>query len=288
MEKDLIFFGEAGLTSTSANFIANLAKEKYSSITQALESVVFYDTSVKLLGTSETTVLKEGVLSVAGIEPNLKKVAQLKRLIAWLREAIKAKERLIKEAQNGDYEYYSIPIPERPECEAYISSDDVIATFNIKQRDRYYYLEAYCATIGEYIHPSGTFAQERKHLQDIIHEPNEVTGNGRDTLIYTRKPSLPVDQVEDTFMSLQQTYREYQAELNSIKHQIEETVNQDTAKKNIEYSEKVSAYKTEMAAADAELTRKRKEAVTAASNLKIIIPDSLKDIYDDIKELGKD
>ena len=28
MEKDLVFFGEQGLTSTSANHIANLAKER--------------------------------------------------------------------------------------------------------------------------------------------------------------------------------------------------------------------------------------------------------------------
>lgn len=288
MEKDLIFFSEQGLTSTSANFISNLAKERYSSIVQALESIVFYTTTIKLLGTNETTVLKEGVMSVATVESDLKKIAKLKSLIAWLRESIKAKERLIKECQDGDYEYYSITVPERPERESYITSDDVIATFNIKQRNRYYYLEAYCATIGEYIHPSGTFAQEREQLHKIMHEPRTVSGNGRDTLIYSRTPSLPVDQVENTFMELQQTYREYQAELNSIKHQIEETVNKDTAQKNIEYSEKLSAYKTEMITIDAELTRKRKEAVTAASNLKIIIPDSLKEIYDEIKELGKD
>jgi hypothetical protein len=43
-----------------------------------------------------------------------------------------------------------------------------------------------------------------------------------------------------------------------------------------------------MGACGAELTTKRKEAVTAASNLKIIIPDALKDIYEEVKELGKD
>jgi hypothetical protein len=89
-------------------------------------------------------------------------------------------------------------------------------------------------------------------------------------------------------MSLQNTYREYQAELNSIKYKIEDTVNKDTAKKNIEYSEKYNLYNTQMGACGAELTAKRKEAVTAASNLKIIIPDALKDIYEEVKELGKD
>lgn len=287
MEKDLIFFGEQGLTQTSANFTANLAKERYQSYLQELQGITFYTTKVKLLGSSDESLISEGVMSCATVEVRLKQIAQLKSLIAWLREAIKAKENLIKEAQAGDYEYYDIKVPGRPEREEYITKDDIIANMSIKQRNRYYYLEAYCATIGEYIHPDGVFAIERNKLQAIIHKPNEVQGNGRDTLIYTRKPSLPVQQVEDTFMELQQLYREYQAELNSIKYEIQTTLDKDTADKNIRYQEAVKTYQNEMVSLDAELTRKRKEAVTAASNLKIIIPDALKDIYEDVKELGK-
>ena len=285
MEKDLIFFGEQGLTSTSASFICNLAKEKYSTIEGTLNSVTFYTTTVKLLGSSDESLISEGVSSVALVEPYLKQIAKLKSLIAWLREAISAKERLIKEAQNGSYEYYGITLPEEPKREDYITSDDVVATFSIKQRNRYYYLESYCSTIGKYIHPAGVFAMEREQLHKILNKPNEVAGNGRDTIIYNRKPSIPVDMVDEEFMSLQQTYREYQAELNSIKHEIEDAVNKDTARKNIE---KYNLYNTQKGACEAELTTKRKEAVTAASNLKIIIPDALKDIYEDVKELGKD
>ena len=287
MEKDKIFFGEQGLTSTSCNFIANLCKELYQATEAALNSMVFYTTTVKLMGSSTTDMLKEGVTTVKDIPEALKMVAELKNLIGWCREAISAKERLIKEAQNGGYEYYGIEIPKSPEREDYISSDDVIAEFNIKQRNRYYYLEAFCATIGQYIHPGGVYATERDQLQKIIHEPNTVSGSGRDALLYSRKPSLDPQEVEDTFMSLQQTYREYQAELNSIKHDIEEKVNKDTAEKNIAYAEACKNYSDTMKVLDAELTRKRKEAVTAASNLKIVIPDSLKDIYEKVSKLGK-
>ena len=289
MEKDKIFFSEdgKGLTSTSAGFCANMAKELYQATEAALDSMVFYTTTVKLMGSSNVDMLKEGVTTVKDIPEALEMVSKLKSLIAWLREGIQAKERLIKEAQNGNYEYYDIKIPTAPEREDYISSDDVIATFNIKQRNRYYYLEAFCATIGQYIHPGGVYATERDQLQKIIHEPNTVSGSGRDALLYSRKPSLDPQEVEDTFMSLQQTYREYQAELNSIKHEIEETLNKDTADKNIRYSEACKAYSDTMKVLDAELTRKRKEAVTAASNLKIVIPDSLKDIYEKVSKLGK-
>lgn len=288
MEKDLIFFGEKGLTSTSANFVANLCKEGYKSLEQDINSVTFYTTTVKLLGSSDESVISEGKSSVAYVEPYLGNIAKYKALIAWLREAISAKERLIKEAQSGDYEYYGISVPDRPEKDEYITSDDVIASFSIKRRNRYYELEAYCATVGQYIHPDGIFARERTAFQEIIHKPNKVVGSGRDTLIYSMKASIPSSMVEDTFMALQQSYREAQAELNSIKHEIETIVNQDIATKNIAYENSAFAYKVAMQACDAELSRKRKEAVTAASNLKIIIPDSLKDVYDEVKELGKD
>lgn len=287
MEKDKIFFGEQGLTSTSANYISNQAKNSYMLLQMALNEIVFYTTTVKLLNSSDVNLLKEGVKDVSDVPQILKDIAAMRSLVSWLREGIQAKERLIKEAQDGDYEYYDIVVPEAPKRDEYITSDDVIAEFNIKQRNRYYYLEAFCVTIGQYIHPGGVYATERDQLQKIIHEPNTVSGSGRDALLYSRKPSLNPQEVEDTFMGLQQTYREYQAELNSIKHEIEEKVNKDTAEKNIRYSEACKAYRDTMKVLDAELTRKRKEAVTAASNLKIVIPDSLKDIYEKVSKLGK-
>jgi hypothetical protein len=70
-------------------------------------------------------------------------------LIAWLRESIKAKERLIKEAENTSYEDYGLEVPERPERAEYITEDDVIGMWSIKQRNRYYYLDTLCATIGQ-------------------------------------------------------------------------------------------------------------------------------------------
>lgn len=292
MEKDKIFFAPDGytgvqLTQTSANHIANLAKELYSTAESALENYVFYTTKVKLLGSTEESLLKEGVNSVAEIPDSLKMIAELKSLIAWLREAIKAKERLIKEAQKASYEDFGIDVPEAPEREAYITGEDYIATLNVKQRNRYYYLEAFCATIGEYIHPGGTYATEREQLKKIISEPNTVSGSGRDTLLYTRTPSLTLAEVENTFMSLQNTYREYQAELNSIKYEIENYVTQDTTRKNIEYSHAMGVYNSQMKLAEAQLAEKRKEAVNTASSLKIIIPDSLKHIFETVQALGK-
>ena len=50
MEQDLTFFAENGLTSTSANHIANLAKEYVKAQEQELESVEFYNTYLTIIG----------------------------------------------------------------------------------------------------------------------------------------------------------------------------------------------------------------------------------------------
>lgn len=287
MEKDKIFFAESGLTTTSANYCANMCKEAYRSLEMNLQTIVFYTTEAGLLGYSEKSLIREGVTTVSNVKDDLQTIAQLKSLIAWLREAIRAKERLINEATCSSYEDYGLECPKQPEREDYLSADDVIATWNIKQRNRYYYLEALCATIGGYIHPGEVFAKEREALQKILHEPHTLQGNGRDTVIYSKTPSLPVSEVENTFMELQTVYRGYQAELNSLKHSIEDTLNKDKAEKNLKYETEMKEFRNSMALIDAQLKEKVHKATVAAQNLKITIPDSLKPIYDKVQKLGK-
>lgn len=287
MEKDKIFFGESGLTTTSANYIANMAKEMYKGLEQELQSIVFYTTTVKLLDSSERNLIREGVATVFDVKQKLQDIAQLKSLIAWLREAIKAKERLTQEASKTSYSNYGLEPLVAPEREDYLTEDDVIATWNIKQRNRYYYLDTLCATIGSYIHPDGKFAEERTALQKILHEPHKVSGNGRDTLLYSYTSSVSANEVEDTFMDLQSTYRGYQAELNSLKHQLQDAVQKDMTQKNLDYQQKVSEYRNAQTVIDAQLKEHIHAAILTAQNLKIIIPDSLQAIYQKVSQAGK-
>ena len=86
MKKDMIFFspdGE-GLTSTSANHIANMAKEMIRNLDSTIANLVFYTTEVSLIGVDSRNVLQQGatdadVLSVAG---KLRIIAQAKSLIS--------------------------------------------------------------------------------------------------------------------------------------------------------------------------------------------------------------
>ena len=49
MEQDLTFFDTNGLTSTSANHIANLAKEYVQAQTQELENVEFFNSYLTII-----------------------------------------------------------------------------------------------------------------------------------------------------------------------------------------------------------------------------------------------
>jgi hypothetical protein len=264
-----------------------MCKELYRSLETDLQNVVFYTTKANLLGSSEKSLIREGVTTVASIKENLQTIAQLKSLIAWLREAIKAKERLIEEANSSSYKDYGIECPEPPQRERYLTEDDVVSTWGIKQRNRYYYLESLCATIGSYIHPEGVYARERENLYKVLSEPNTIQGSGRDTVIYSKIPSISKTEVEDTFIELQAMYRSYQAELNSLKYSVESELNKDKTEKNLKYESELEEYKNSMSLINAQLKSKIHEAAIAAQNLKIIIPDSLKPIYDRIQQLGK-
>ena len=45
-----VYFGVDGLTSTSANYVCNLAKEYYKKFETALDQTKFYNTTVSLIG----------------------------------------------------------------------------------------------------------------------------------------------------------------------------------------------------------------------------------------------
>lgn len=297
MQKDLIFFGESGLTSSSANHVANLSKEAYLQIEKDLSNIRFVDKKMSLIGQSEEQLISEGVKTVSDIYGKLDRVAKLKSLICWLREAIKAKERLLEEVNHITFEDCGFEIPEQPEApnkKAYLQEDDVLGTWSIKQRNRYYYLETLCAQIGKFIHPDGWFTNARDNMFDAIHNPRTVSGNGRDTVVYHYVPSIDAQEVEDEFMSLQDKYRSYQAELNGMKHEIEIALENDKIAKDSEYKEKWQIYQGEydkyshqLVELSNRLTEVKNQKLAELQKLKIIIPDSLKPIYEEVSKLGK-
>ena len=89
------FFGEEGLTSTSANHIANIAKEYYQSLEAELDATNFIKEEIAIVGSIEKTETNTGTPDILNaVDENIKNIIAAKALIAWLREAIKLKNKL--------------------------------------------------------------------------------------------------------------------------------------------------------------------------------------------------
>lgn len=103
MKADYIYFGDGGMTSTSANHAANMAKESVRHLMDELAGVSFYGTTVSLLSSGAgAKQIKVGNTAeqLDGTYDNLKSIGEAYALIAWLREAIKARERLLAEVKD--------------------------------------------------------------------------------------------------------------------------------------------------------------------------------------------
>lgn len=293
MEKDLIFFDKEGLTSTSANHIANLAKELVKNHETELSYFTLYDTTVTLVGTDKLNTLQFGITEeqLANIPTMLDTIAQAKSLIAWLREAIKAKKNLLNEIDTLSLEDYcqlkGIEYPEAPKLGHILTEDEYYSSLSLKERNAYYKLETYASVLGKAVHPDGTLAIQREKLMEKINNPHKVEGGGRDTLIYNYTPSVATETVETVFFELQKRHREIQSQLNSIKYKCEEACTASELKENAEFNEKYTNYKAEVQALSSEWTKYKKEKSNEISKYKIVIPDSLKNIYLKVSELGK-
>lgn len=287
--KNNVFFGPEGLTATSANHVANLAKEYIQTLQGALQ-VSFYDTKLATLDGNEETV-QYGVKSVKEYESTLDKIAKANSLIAWLREGIKAKESLTKALNAMDIEDWAKEtgnvLPERPEKEPAKTVEDFIDDLSIKQRNRYFAIQAAAATVGKYIHGDGAFTLARERLQKRIVSPLEVKENGRDTLIYKYVPSISTEEVEDTFFALQKKHRELQAELNGINARLEEQARQSQQETLEKYGLERQKYANEMEAYQTMFGLYRTQRGKEIAALKIVLPDDLKEIYAEVNSLGK-
>ena len=295
MKKDLIFFtdNDRGLTSTSANHIANMAKEMIRGIEAELETLVFYSTEVSLIGSDNANTLRRGVdaETVTETAGKLHRIARAKSLIAWLREAIKAKERLIEEAEGLTLEDFAkaedIKIPEAPKLQESLTADDYYAQLSLDERNRYYELETLAAVLGKEIHPGGHFADARDELMQRALNPHEVKGDGRDTLIYSFAPTVESSLIESTFFELQKQYREAQSKLNAMKYECEKAVTDSEVKVKTDYAEALDKWNGEMKALQARRAEYIKRKVREYGNKRILIPGSLEGIYEEVSHLGK-
>ena len=293
-----VFFENGFMTSTEAQNICNIAKEAVTNEHERLSAVSFYDTEIASIISPEAFIkTKISPNDISWISESLDKIGRYNALNAWLKEAIKAKEEAMDEVDIMDVttlDFYEDYIkPEEPTI-GYDSFDEeqVMSEWSADKLNRYYTLNSEAAVIGKYIHDSGAIAKARKDLVNKMANPSTVSGQGRETIVFKYIPSVDTEVVEGIYMSLLAKHRKLNAELNSLKAEIKETVNKKNIEasiafrdKHTEWEYKISEYYSLVKQRDAKINEYKISEKERISKLKINVPSSLMDTYKEIKAL---
>lgn len=293
-----VFFENGFMTSTEAQNICNIAKEAVTNEHERLSTVSFYDTEIASIISPEAFIkTKISPNDISWISESLDKIGRYNALNAWLKEAIKAKEEAMDEVDIMDVttlDFYEDYIkPEEPTI-GYDSFDEekVMSEWSADKLNRYYTLNSEAAVIGKYIHDSGAIAKARKDLVNKMANPSTVSGQGRETIVYKYIPSVDAEVVEGIYMSLLAKHRKLNAELNSLKAEIKETINKKNIEasiafrdKHTEWEYKISEYYSLVKQRDAKINEYKISEKERISKLKINVPSSLMDTYKEIKAL---
>lgn len=292
-----VFFKDGFLTSTEAQNICNVANEVIARLTESINSVQFYNTSITSIVSSDNEVCAgRGTTDIAWIQDAIIKIGQYNSLIAWLKEAIKNKNEGIAEVSAmciqdwSEYKNYSMP--KSPSRKASVTKEDVIRNLEATELNKYFTLQSKAAAIGKFIHETGSISRAKIMLNKVVAEPNKISGAGRDTVIYRYTPSVKADDVDNMFLSLMSEHRNLNAQLNFIKAKAVEEANKQNIANEQEYQKARTAYSKEyndwLDKTEDLQSRFNQYIITEKekiSKLKINVPDSLMETYKSIKAL---
>ena len=294
-EKNKIFFGTKGITSTSANHIANIAKEVMEESRALLENITFVNCNVGLISSDVSRLTEKGYDTdeLGNIVLSINKVAECNALIAYLREAIKAKEEELAYIEGISTSKFlkikgiEIVDPRSSHSLDFMTEDDAIALLSQQERIRYLILEATAAAIGNRIHPGKSFAEARRKLELKRKEPIKLVGSGSDALVYTYSPSADVDEVNETFMQLQSAHRTANKHLNSLKFKVKQIMDDHNLKAKREYAAQSEEYDRVIATYAKQVEAFIEEQKKELLELKIVIPSDFQKLFDELNELIK-
>lgn len=295
-----VYFGNEGMTSTTGNHYCNICKELIKGLEKKLYGVKFYQTSISAIGSAEKQLMSQGSSDISFIDDALREIAEANSFCAWVREAIKEKEAQQLAVNRKElYEWMKeqgIEIkkePEYPDGERDVTEEDIINTWDINKRNKYLRLEAYASTIGNYIHPGKNvknYNDARRAMHNAINNPITKEGTGRDTVLYYSETTVDPDVVDAQFLKMQDMHRNYEKELNAMKAELKEIVNNLNQQKCDALQLKIDAYYAEHREYNAwhnemrnKLNKWKVSETERLSKLKIVIPKDLKDIFQKVK-----
>lgn len=293
--KNKVFFGEVGVTSTSATYLCNIARELLKDLEASLNNVSFITEEVSILGSENTVKTKEGynASELSDLDSKLMEAAELKAFIAWMSEGIKAKELESTRVSRYTLSDYISDFPEEAIPEVKNIKEDLeygIGKLTISDRVKFLYSEAFASSIGMYIHKNGSLKKAYEELLNIAHNKVNVETDAKDSLVLiTNKiPSINVADIEKILLKYQNLRREHEKELNSIKSKVKNLDYEYEVHLNLEHKSKLEQYKQEMSVLRSKYHAYVLNKMEEIKNLKILIPKELEKIYNYLNMISKE
>lgn len=285
-----VFFAEKGITSTSANHVSNKGKELLKSEQAVIDNINFVNTTASLLSGGESRTITKGMNadSFESMHKTIAKIANLNAMSAWIHEAIKAKTEILEYVQSLSIDKWAkdqnIELPNAPVKEFPIVESDVIGTWDVAKRNKYYVYESYCSLVGKFIHPKGAFYEAKAQMNNAVQNPNKVEGSGRDAIIYSYEPSMPISDVNVEYNWLSTELRHKEAEFNKMKQEIVDAITEDKLVKAQKFNDTYAKYIDTMESIRNKFDMWKTKAVKEVSALKIYLPQGPKQTYDEINK----
>lgn len=291
-----IYFGEEGMTSTSAQHVSAMANVMVQDVKQHIMGLRLYEKSIRVIGDVECKV-EEVNNTLPEISEGVKQICKANALIAWLREAVKEREKAQQYVQDMtldkwmELEGIEKPTSPQPPMMPKINFQDyntILETgLTVKEYNRFVELNSALAVYGEMIHDKGLLTRQKNELARIMQNPTEVKESGRDTIIITYKVDVNIGvDLDKLYTELQSEYRKLQAEKNGIEAKFSNMAMAYQTRKMEEWKAAKSQYDRDLTRVNSELvgiqTRMqewKKQRLEELAALKIIIPNDLKALY---------
>lgn len=303
------FFDTKGLTSTSANYISNMAKELVKTINIfdgiSFENILAEDFSK----TGASRQIQSGITpeEFADLEKNLEIKAKLNSLISWFREAIKARESQLEQTERYSFTEwmqevkgiddlnFGEVIPEYDSKKFHLISEAeyIEQNFSVKEMNRYFYLQNMCSTLGKFVHPNGVYARAKEEIAKKD-KTSYIKETHSSNILYTVTSSIPIQEIDEKFFQLQDKQREYQKQFNEMKFAVEKAVTKYNDERKAEeqtLSAEIAEINARISAKSAQYKKEffqwKVDELNRLRSLKIIIPNDLIKIYEYVSSYGK-
>ena len=291
-----IYFGEEGMTSTSAQHVSAMANVMVQDVKQHLMGLRLYEKSIRVIGDVECKV-EEVNNTLPEISDGVKQICKANALIAWLREAVKEREQAQQYIQDMTLDKWmelqgiekpASPVPPMMPKINFQDYKTIIDTgLSVKEYNRFVELNSALAVYGEMIHDKGLLTRQKNELARILQNPTEVKESGRDTIITTYKVDVNVAvDIDKLYTELQSDYRKLQAEKNGIEAKFSNLAMDYQTRKMEEWKAAKAQYDRDLTRVNSELVgiqtqmqEWKKQRLEELAALKIIIPNDLKALY---------